>query len=941
MPTRNFFPRQRRDGNLFRCFTILTVFAVLFGAAGIATAQPGTLDPTFVTSVTNFPVDGIAFQPDGRILVQLRFAIPRLEPNGALDTNFDAGLPDGSRPYFVETLPDGKVVVGGDFQTLHGVTRSCLARLNADGSLDGGFVPQFYTYSPVSIAKAQPDGKVLVAGSYRIGTNNAMLPNLFRVNSDGSIDTSFAVVTNIARRLALQPDGKILIAEEVPPPPNTHGANIIYRLNPDGTRDTNFATATIGGWVNTMFAQSNSIIIGGYLYRVNGLSEGCVARLGMDGQLDTSFHCDVSPGSSGVGIAIPQPDGKVLIGGQFSIIGSTIQNLVRLNSNGSLDTTYASTGAGNFVNTLKAQPDGQVIIGGDYTTINGVGVYRLARLNGDSDGPGKVVFDPATAEVFEDSGAISLTARRIWGNQGDLAVTYETRSGTAIAGADFKAQSGALVFHAGETTKTLTVEINNDAHIEDVESFQVWLNGPAVGNQDHCTVTIIDDDGPASLDSSFSVKSGTLDSLVRGITVQPDGRILIGGPFQQVANTLRIGIARLNDLGVLDSTFDPGAGLVFNGSPGYMNLARIQNDGKIVIAGIFNQINGTNRNYVARLNSSGSLDPSFDDGTGPIGGGGVVGDVRGMELATDGKVIVGGYFTTYNGSTRYGLARLNTNGAVDLSYQPTGPNTVVPFGLQPDGKIVFSGQWSSYCTRVNANGSVDVSTFASANNLIRQVASLPDGKTMIGGHFVTVNGVARRCLARLLVDGSVDQTFTPDLDLFLGASSPPLVYRFAMQTDGSVLAVLKAYVTPKADYLVRLKPNGALDRNFEPVRFNIPIGDNELIWAITLQSDGKILVGGEFQTVNGLNHPYLVRLMGGERPGTRKIVVSSLSVTGNQREVNLEVSPAKPFVLQSSGNLTDWSDLSTNTVLTSTFKIIDSRLSGTTPVYYRVKQLIP
>src|SRR5262249_1387054 len=146
------------------------------------------------------------------------------------------------------------------------------------------------------------------------------------------------------------------------------------------------------------------------------------------------------------------------------------------------------------------------------------------------------------------------------------------------------------------------------------------------------------------------------------------------------------------------------------------------------------------------------------------------------------------------------------------------------------------------------DGTLDSSPFASADGTIRQVISLPDGKTVIGGHFSLVNGVPRRCLARLLSNGSVDPAFTPDLELFVG-QYPPFVYKFAMQADGSVLAMLKTYVNPRGDYLVRVKPNGALDRSFEPVRFAIPSGDNEVVWALTLQADEKIVVGGEFQTV--------------------------------------------------------------------------------------------
>jgi hypothetical protein len=125
------------------------------------------------------------------------------------------------------------------------------------------------------------------------------------------------------------------------------------------------------------------------------------------------------------------------------------------------------------------------------------------------------------------------------------------------------------------------------------------------------------------------------------------------------------------------------------------------------------------------------------------------------------------------------------------------------------------------------------------------------------------------------------------------------------------------------------------------MRFAIPTGDNDTISTINIQGDNEIIVAGQFQTVNDLSRPYLVRLKGGGNSGSRPLLVKSLVVSSGQCGLSLAVAPAKPFVLQSSTDMLNWQDLSTNTVLTSVFNIIDDRITGSSRCFYRVKQLVP
>jgi uncharacterized delta-60 repeat protein len=113
-----------------------------------------------------------------------------------------------------------------------------------------------------------------------------------------------------------------------------------------------------------------------------------------------------------------------------------------------------------------------------------------------------------------------------------------------------------------------------------------------------------------ALDTGFNAAAQSIWSLL----LQTDGRIFIAGGFAFVNGTNRGGIARLNANGTLDNSFNPGTGANLT-----VSSFAIQPDGKVLIGGDFTTVNGTNRNHIARLNTNGSLDSSFNPGTG-VGG---------------------------------------------------------------------------------------------------------------------------------------------------------------------------------------------------------------------------------------------------------------------------------------------------------------------------------
>jgi len=157
--------------------------------------------------------------------------------------------------------------------------------------------------------------------------------------------------------------------------------------------------------------------------------------------------------------------------------------------------------------------------------------------------------------------------------------------------------------------------------------------------------------------------------------------VLLGGNFTTIAGVSRNRIARLNSDGSLDTGFNPGTGANNN-----VWALAVQFDGKVLVGGEFTTMDGVSRNRIVRLNSDGSLDTGFNPGTGANG------IVLALAQQPNGKVLIGGAFTTIAGVSRNYIARLNADGSLDTTFESSsGPNLQVnTMALQSDGKVLVS-----------------------------------------------------------------------------------------------------------------------------------------------------------------------------------------------------------------------------------------------------------
>jgi uncharacterized delta-60 repeat protein len=289
-------------------------------------------------------------------------------------------------------------------------------------------------------------------------------------------------------------------------------------------------------------------------------------------------------------------------------------------------------------------------------------------------------------------------------------------------------------------------------------------------------------------DASFQTGAGFtgISAYVKAIAVQNDGKILVGGNFLEVNGVTRHRIARLNADGSLDTSFDP-----LTGFDSDVNTIQIQDDGKILVGGIFTKYDwlnsqGINRNCIARLNSNGSLDTSFDPGDGMNS---TAGQTRVHEIIIqgDGKILACGLFTSFNNQPRNIVVRINSNGTIDPSFDAS-EDFIQVFGffgeawdmeLLGNGKILLAGNFHYMSSgkgicRLNSDGSSDAS-FTSSSSGFTSIALQSDGK-----YIATTSGPY--IVKRFNADGTQDMQF-PETTLNDWAK------KTIVQTDGNITLV--------------------------------------------------------------------------------------------------------------------------------------------------------
>lgn len=662
----------------------------------------------------------------------------------------------------------------------------------------------------------QPDGKVIVWGR-NLNSDTFIKGQIVRLNTDGTVDNTFNYCNCHLPEiggLALQPDGKMVISY-TDTPFSPAAARIGYRLNSDGSLDGSYQTAFSGDIqaMRVITVQTDGKIY--YEETYGGQNYRRVGRYNSNGSLDGSFTKIALTGATILSDLRLSPDGKMYVG--YRNAQTNLPVLRRFNSDGSQDGTWTDAGylgGSTNLSTIDLQPDGKVLAGGTFTSVSGHLTTNVVRF----------LTTGAVDTTFSSSGFTSGGSTVRYLSTGKV-LFRATRSGDSTFKI-YRLNSDGTQDGTWSRPGTGELSQTKDAYSEEIskiiESQDLSAGASSVYAQNRFVLDSLERavflgsqvsdpvnrfyrmETTGDLDPGFNSNSGEF-AVVRALGIQSDGKVVMTGAFDLMSGTGRSGIARVNTDGSIDTTFNPGTGIPHaNFIPGRV---LIQSDGKIIVDNV-GMYNGAPTGNLIRINSDGTRDTSYTPS---------VSSINAAVLQSDGKLLIGGNFTTVNGAAKSRIARLNADGTTDTSFAPV-------LGQANSGLIS-----------------------------VRGMAVQSDGKIIIGGRFGSVNGFAKPDFARLNADGTLDSSFDP------GSSGPASLANHVrgvyFQSDGKVLVQYApgdgdTGNSPKVT-LERRNANGSFDPTFRPIIFGRSPNSVELN-SVLSRADGNIFVGGAFSVANGV-----------------------------------------------------------------------------------------
>jgi uncharacterized delta-60 repeat protein len=820
-------------------------------------------------------VRDLAFDAEGRLLAAggfvkwnslQRVRAVRLDSGGRIvDPAFDTGTQLNGVPVLntIYPLSSGKSLVLGNLEVSYGSkVHLGYLRLNANGSVDTTFNPDgtgsLFSSAFATRPAEDADGKVLI---YDQGWNGEFVsPAYFRLNANGTRDTSFALggtsyVPSGGNAVLRLPDGRFLVSAELLPPPPVGPANPanVLRVNPDGTVDPTFVHNALvrfaAGGISQLLRQPDGrILVAGEFTstQFNGVNLA-VMRLEADGRLDRTFNpvprLSASPSGGARRIAL-QADGRILVQSRFNQPG-----LFRLWPNGVLDLEFvpgiASRRSGSSeLSALVVNPANDVFLGGSFEMFNSFPRTNFVRLTGGPlrpiPAPPTIVSQP-TRVVAKAGTAVTLTVEP----GGDGPFQFQWRRNQTVGSTNF-------VDLVGATNASLTLpSVRLTPFQQDSGLYQLAVVNPGGAVFTRYITLLVEPDPvvPGTLDTSLAAPNflGILSGQPQITDVNPDGSI-----YGSLGKT----IVRLFEDGTRDLTFNPPADLVgandgiavvkrqpdgkvliagrmkdgclarllpdgsydpdfirtnsyggfFQNVPWALGL---QSDGKILLAGNFENFSGRAQPGLVRFLPDGQFDESFNanllaDLTNPPRA--LPGSVIGLHILSDDGMYISGGFTHVQGVPRSGVARLKADGSLDTGFVPPvmanvglgdGGNFTLYVGgpLTPEGGVYVFGRFQFEfngpiyaALRLHPNGTEDSSFRVNTDFQINAAVVQGDGKLIITGQFTRLNNQARGGFARLNRDGSTDPTFAPTATFGVGVA-------MTLLPDGKLLAASQRYFT--------------------------------------------------------------------------------------------------------------------------------------------------
>ncbi len=641
-----------------------------------------------------------------------------------------------------------------------------------------------------------------------------------------------------------------------------------------------------------------------------------------------------------------QPDGKTVIGGTFTSLtpngagDSTARaNLARINADGTLDSTLNlavanSTGTAAIYAIVRQPSDGSLIIAGDFTSVGGVLRNRIARIKADG-----------TLDASFTGGVLTSVTQLLTPQVYALALQAD---GKILVGGAFNSYSTSPSVST-VTTRNKLLRLNTDGTLD--TSFNPAPNNTVLSLAVQANQNILVGGGFTNIAGTLRNRlarltpTGGLDSFdpsanntVNSIAVQPDGVVLVGGTFTSLqpagttTPTTRNHVARLYADGTLDPSFFPDVG-------GNVSVISFQADGRILIGGSFATVRSSGgdtlvaRSYLARVDAYGIVDSTFAPTPN--------GAVTGIAAQPNGKLVVSGYFTqfqnlpTSTATSRNRVARLNIDGSLDAAFDPSLVTRISAMVQDASGGFIvaglftnFAGVTRNYIARITAAGVVDLAVDPNCNGRIAGLAVQSDGKILIGGSFSSLSGTTRNNIARLKADFTLDDTYDPNAS---GAVSG-----FALQSDGNAIVYgsfigftpNKGTTTTTRFNLARIKStDGTVDTTFDP-------NPNNAVSAVAIQTDGNIVIGGAFTTLQQNQTGTITGRAQFARITSSGAVDTAFTAGINGSVTGIQIQSDKKIIAIGSFNAVVPSGATITTVATTRNRIVRFNSDGTIDTTY-------
>jgi uncharacterized repeat protein (TIGR02543 family) len=717
-----------------------------------------TLQNVHAQSVLNVPnlvlqsqgsINAITKQPDGKMLIGGNFNyvngvarnnLARLNVDGSLDLSWDPNIDNSVQTFhYVQAIvvdSSGKVYIGGNFSTVGTETRYGLARIDGTTGVVDSWHPS--TGGTINaLALDEVSGRLYAGGNFAFSNtqNNSTISNLVKISTaTGLADAWDAQSDNAINSLALDGAGNLFAAgffTSIGGQPR----NYIAKLDASTALATSW-DAGADNYVNSLALNgSGNLYVGGSFTRIGNQARNGLAKLDANSALAVTNWDAQASGSYGstVTAILPDSSGNLYVSGLFTNIGGQARtNLARLDASAKAASWIADTD--NIPLTLTLDGQGQLYAGGQFLNIGGQFRPAIARL------------DPASATVASLPSSVGSTAM--------VSAIARQESGKIVVG-------GTFAF-ADLTPRNNLLRLNTDGTLDaawhpdpDGPVFglaadtlgHVYVGGifNQIGGKSHMSAAQIDEITGLASDWDTGLDTANGDT-VNTIAVE-NNEVYLGGNFNLYSNSIH---PNLNSLAKFNNT--TGEATSWDAKLSGLNSVKaiaVDGAGHVYVGGLFSGADQSTRNNIVKLESATGVATPWDAN--------VNGVVNALAIDKAGNVVMGGDFSSSGGVARNNLAKLDSISGIATAWNPNADGAVISLAVESSGTIYAGGYFThitglqrNHLAQIYSNGSGLATAWnPNVDNIVAGLVLEGSGNVFVGGNFSSIGGQARYGLASL------------------------------------------------------------------------------------------------------------------------------------------------------------------------------------------------